>query len=189
MTWGLSQIVPMALVGGLGIVEAYASRLRRDDARSGDRGSLLAIILFIGGGYALAFGLWTQNRAPPPHLGTWALWAGAAVSLSGMALRLWSVATLGQYFTYTVKVSPDQKVVEAGPYRLLRHPSYTGGLLVAVGIGISLRYAWAPAILGLTNLVGYLIRIAVEEKALAEGIGEPYRAYMRRTRRLVPFVW
>ena len=189
MYWGPSQIVPMALIAGLWGVESYASRLRRDDVASRDRGSLWAIFLFIGGGYALAFGLWSQNRAPPPILGTWALWAGAAVAVGGMGLRAWSVATLGQYFTYTVKVSPDQKVVEVGPYRLVRHPSYTGGLLIAVGIGISLRYGLAPLFIGLPNLVGYLIRIQVEEKALAEAIGEPYRAYMRRTKRLIPLIF
>jgi len=96
---------------------------------------------------------------------------------------------LGQYFTYAVKVSSDQAVVEAGPYRLLRHPSYTEGLLTVIGIGLSMGYALAPVILGGVTLAAYLVRIAVEERALAEGIGEPYRAYMTRTKRLIPFVW
>src|SRR5258708_18512784 len=118
-----------------------------------------------------------------------ALWAGAAVALAGIFLRVWSVATLGRYFTYVVKVTGDQPVIETGPYRLLRHPSYAGALLTAVGIGLSLRYALAPVILGVVQFVAYSIRMGVEERALAEGIGEPYRAYMQRTKRIIPFVW
>ncbi len=184
---GASAWVPAVLVLLLFAVEQYAGRLRRADAPSKDRGSLWAIYLLIGGGYGLGFALW--RHPPPPWLGAWATWAGAALAVAGLAFRVWAVATLGQYFTYVVKVSPDQKVVDTGPYRWLRHPSYTGALAAALGIALSMRYAWALALVGVPNFVGYAIRIFVEEKALAEGIGEPYRAYMRRTKRLIPFVW
>jgi protein-S-isoprenylcysteine O-methyltransferase len=184
-----SQMLPSILVGVMMCGEIYANRLRRREAQRRDNGSLYVIYALIATGYGVAFGLWGARHAPPPHLGAWALWVGAVVTLSGVAFRLWSVITLGQYFTYVVRVSSDQKVVETGPYRLLRHPSYTGGLLAAIGIGLSLRYGLAPAITGLSSLLAYLIRIQVEERALAEGIGEPYRAYMTRTKRLIPFVW
>lgn len=184
-----NRYVPLILLVLMAGMELYAGRLRRADAERRDNGSLYVIYALIAGGYWAAFSLWGWRRAPQPWLGEWALWAGAAVSLGGIALRLWSVVTLGQYFTYVVRVSGDQKVVETGPYRLIRHPSYTGGLLTGIGIGLSLRLPLAPAIIGATSLLAYLIRIAVEEKALAEGIGEPYRAYMTRTKRLVPFLW
>ncbi|THD64729.1 isoprenylcysteine carboxylmethyltransferase family protein [Phenylobacterium sp.] len=186
--WSADKAVPVALIGLLMLLEAYANRQRRAGVASRDRGSLLAVVLLVGGGYWAAFAFW-YGAPPPPRLGVSALWAGAAVALSGMALRLWAVATLGRYFTYTVKVSPDQKVVDNGPYHLLRHPSYTGALLMALGIGLSLRYAWAPLLIAGPSLVGYLIRIRVEERALAEGIGAHYRYYMERTKRLIPFVW
>ncbi len=185
----VARIVPALLVATMGLGEAYANRRRRPEAEQRDRGSLYAIYALIGLGYWAAFGLWFTRHPPGPPLGPWATWVGAAVALGGIALRRWSVQVLGQYFTYVVRVSPDQKVVDTGPYRLLRHPSYTGGVLTAIGIGLSLRYALAPAIAGGASLLGYLIRIRVEEKALAEGIGEPYRAYMTRTKRLIPFVW
>jgi len=185
---GVDRIVPMVLVGLLVLLEMYASRRRRESEPSKDRGTLVAMYLLIGAAYGVGFSQW--GRGPPaPHLGAWALWVGAAIGLAGVALRLWSVAVLGQYFTYVVKVSPDQKVVETGPYRLIRHPSYTGALLIAVGIALSLRYAWALPIVVLPNLAAYLIRIPVEERALAQGIGEPYRAYMARTKRLIPHLW
>ena len=184
-----SRLVPLLLLAAMMAMEAYASRLRRAEAEQRDRGSFLVIYLLVGAGFFVALGLWGSGRAPGHRLGAWALWAGAAVTLTGVALRVWAIRTLGQYFTYVVKVTPDQKVVETGPYRLLRHPSYTGGLLTGVGIGLSLRYALGPAIIGAAMLAAYLVRIGVEETALAQGIGEPYRAYMARTKRLIPFIW
>jgi protein-S-isoprenylcysteine O-methyltransferase len=183
----LHRLVPLVLVLVMVGVELYAGQQRRADAPVRDRGSLYLIYALISVGYFVAF--WGWNRPPPPILPQEFVWLGGAVALAGFALRLWSVVTLGKYFTYVVKVSSDQNVVDTGPYRLIRHPSYTGALLAGVGIGLSLGYALAPAVIGLTSLVAYLVRIAVEEKALAEGIGAPYRAYMARTRRLIPFVW
>jgi protein-S-isoprenylcysteine O-methyltransferase Ste14 len=184
-----NRLVPIVLVALMMAMESYAGRVQRPDAERRDNGSLYVIYLLQLGGFATAFGLWGSGHAPPPRLGAWALWAGAAVELVGMALRVWAVKTLGQYFTYVVKVSPDQKVVDTGPYRLLRHPSYTGGALAGIGIGLSLRYGLGPVIIGGAMLASYLIRIAVEERALVGGIGEPYRAYMQRTKRLIPFIW
>jgi len=183
-----SLYVSYALLALMFGVEVYASRVRRTDAPRRFDPSFLPIILLIGGGYGLAFqlaGRWHYG----PRLGAWAVGAGTLLAVAGAALRVWSVATLGRYFTYVVQVSADQKVVEEGPYRLIRHPSYSGALLMGAGIGLATRYAYAPLIIVAASLAAYLIRIFVEERALAQGIGEPYRAYMRRTRRLVPFVW
>lgn len=187
--WPASRAVPLVLAGLLICTEIYASRVRRSEAKTRDRGSLLVIWGLIGISYWAVFAFWSYGRPPGPLLGSWALWAGAALALDGVALRVWSVATLGRYFTYVVKVTEDQPVIEAGPYRLLRHPSYAGALLTAIGIGLSLRFALAPLIVGVVQFIAYSVRMGVEERALAEGIGEPYRAYMRRTKRIVPYVW
>ncbi len=183
-----SRTVPLVLVALMILMEIYASRLSRSEAKTDDRGSLFAVWLLVGSGYAAAFSMWNGRLPVGPVLGVWAVWAGAALALAGMALRVWSIATLGRYFTYVVKVTPDQKVIEIGPYRLLRHPSYAGALLTGIGIGLSLRVAAAPSAIGVTSLAAYAIRMAVEERALAEGIGEPYRAYMARTKRLIPYL-
>ena len=184
-----SRYLPYGLMAVLVLVETYASRVRRSDAPRRFDPSFLPIILLIGGGYWLAVNLTYRWSPAAPNLGDWAVWTGAALTLAGAALRVWSVATLGRYFTYVVQVSADQQVVETGPYRLVRHPSYSGALLMGAGIGLSLRSPYAPLLIVGTSLLAYIIRIFVEERALAEGIGEPYRAYMRRTKRLIPFVW
>jgi protein-S-isoprenylcysteine O-methyltransferase Ste14 len=64
----------------------------------------------------------------------------------GIAIRQWAVMVLGRYFTTNVRVHPGQTVVEEGPYRWVRHPSYTGMLITFVGIGLALwnwgRWRW-----------------------------------------------
>ncbi len=115
--------------------------------------------------------------------------AGMAILLSGLVLRGWSIKTLGDYFTGTVMVSPDQPVITAGPYRVLRHPSYTGYLLANAGVGLaSANWAGLAAML-LLPLPFFLWRIRAEENALLATLGDSYRAYAAHHKRLVPLVW
>jgi protein-S-isoprenylcysteine O-methyltransferase Ste14 len=115
--------------------------------------------------------------------------AGLAVLLAGLVLRGWSFKTLGQYFTHTVMVSSDQPVIATGPYRVLRHPSYTGIILAGIGIGLA-SANWADlAGLLLLTLTPLLWRIHVEERALSMTLGDRYRAYAAQHKRLVPLVW
>jgi protein-S-isoprenylcysteine O-methyltransferase Ste14 len=114
---------------------------------------------------------------------------GIAFMLAGTALRFYSMAVLGRFFTYYVAVRDKQTVVEVGPYHYIRHPSYTGALMIFIGMGLALG-SWA-GLLALLTCVGiaYAYRISVEESVLAAALGEPYQQYMRRTRRLVPFLF
>ena len=115
--------------------------------------------------------------------------AGLVLLLAGIILRGWAFKTLGRYFTFTVMVSADQPVISAGPYRLLRHPSYTGLLLGCAGIGLASANWVALAGLTLLPLALLLWRIQVEENALLATLGEPYRRYAAQHKRLVPLVW
>ena len=132
-----------------------------------------------------------------PHLvpgaairpGTLAFAVGMVVLLGGIALRGWSFKTLGEYFTFTVKVSSDQPVVATGPYRLMRHPSYAGILLACAGIGLASANWVGLAGLVLLPLALILWRIHVEEIALLATLGDRYRSYALQHRRLVPLVW
>jgi protein-S-isoprenylcysteine O-methyltransferase Ste14 len=114
---------------------------------------------------------------------------GMVVLLAGIGLRAWSFRTLGQYFTFTVKVSPDQTVVSSGPYRLLRHPSYTGLMLITAGIGLASANWLALAVTTMMWLAMILWRIRIEEDALLGALGDSYRAYAAEHKRLVPLVW
>lgn len=112
---------------------------------------------------------------------------GLAVAVAGIALRWWAVLTLGRFFTIRVMTRPDQTVVENGPYRLVRHPSYTGALMTVLGILIC-SLNWLSLSCFFIALPGFAYRIRVEERALETAIGQPYRDYMRHTKRLIPFV-
>lgn len=96
---------------------------------------------------------------------------------------------LGQSFTGAVIVKPDQAVIEQGAYRYVRHPSYTAGALLFAGIGMALANWLSLAVLFLSTVLVYAYRVRVEESALVAVIGEPYRIYMRRTKRFIPFLF
>jgi protein-S-isoprenylcysteine O-methyltransferase Ste14 len=96
---------------------------------------------------------------------------------------------LGLYFTGNVKVVADQKVIQQGAYRWVRHPSYTGGMLMYLGTGLALTNWLSALILTALGAAGYAYRVRVEERALARTLGERYQDYMRRTKRFVPFVF
>ena len=114
---------------------------------------------------------------------------GLVITVGGVLLRGWSFKTLGEYFTFNVMVSSDQPVVTSGPYRLLRHPSYTGALLAEIGTGL-LYGNWAGlAVLILLTLAMILWRIRVEEKALFTGLDNEYSAYAAGRKRIVPLLW
>ena len=114
---------------------------------------------------------------------------GPIVMWTGLAVRIWAIVVLGKSFRTTVEVDTGQKVVDGGPYRWVRHPSYTGILLLMVGLG--LVYGNWPALAILLVLpAGVLIhRIFVEETVLTEVLGRAYSAYAARTKRLVPGLW
>jgi protein-S-isoprenylcysteine O-methyltransferase len=122
---------------------------------------------------------------PGPRVG---LLLGTGLLCAGGVLRRLCFRALGQYFTGAVTVSPDQPVVDRGPYRFVRHPSYTAGFLVFLGFGVALGSWLSIAFLFLLPAYVYRRRVLVEEAALLGTIGEPYRAYMSRTRRFIPFL-
>ena len=85
-------------------------------------------------------------------------------------------------------IAPDQHVIEAGPYRLIRHPSYTGLLITLLGFGLSTTNWLSLLVLMGCVLIGLCYRIHVEERVLQEHLGQQYQEYMQRTNRLIPFV-
>lgn len=118
-----------------------------------------------------------------------AVWIGLVLFWGGIFLRVWSFRTLGRYFTFTVQTSGDQPVIADGPYRLIRHPSYAGLLLVIMAVGLFIGNWWSLACLTVAVAGGLVFRIGVEERALIQSLGDGYRSYAATHKRLVPFVW
>jgi protein-S-isoprenylcysteine O-methyltransferase Ste14 len=114
--------------------------------------------------------------------------AGLALYILGQALRGWAIASLGDWFQGALVVQEGQRVVESGPYRVVRHPAYAGGILRAAGTGLVLDN-WLSLALLLVGMTAFVaVRIRREESVLVAGL-EPYSAYRGRTARLLPGIW
>jgi protein-S-isoprenylcysteine O-methyltransferase Ste14 len=155
-----------------------------------DKGSRVVLLFLILVGFLLGVPLAMRVPAAAIALAPDILfWLGLFLLYAGIALRFYAIAVLGAFFTTTVAIAPEQSVIEAGPYRRIRHPSYTGLLMSLLGLGLTLTSNWLSllVIMGCA-LIGFSYRIRVEERVLQEQLGQRYQAYMRRTKRLIPFV-
>jgi protein-S-isoprenylcysteine O-methyltransferase Ste14 len=163
--------------------------LRREGATKSDRGSFLLLMTCALAGLVVLVVAPKIAPAAVIRPAPVAFAAGLGLFVAGFGMRRWSEMTLGRYFTFTVMTSPDQSVVTTGPYRFVRHPGYTGVLLVVLGAG-AVSGNWI-GLAGWTLLVmlPLLYRIHVEETALLRALGEAYGSYAARHKRLVPLVW
>ena len=114
---------------------------------------------------------------------------GVALIVSGVAFRWYSIRVLGKYFSVQLGVQPDQTVMKDGPYRWVRHPSYTGSLITMLGFGLAFTNWLCLVSVPLIVFMGYVYRANVEERMLVAALGDPYREYMRDTKRFIPFVY
>jgi protein-S-isoprenylcysteine O-methyltransferase Ste14 len=138
----------------------------------------------------VAIGMWVAFLVPSTAItgGRIAVFVlGLVLMVAGMALRWYSIRVLGTSFTCEVSTRPGQEVVQAGPYRWVRHPSYAGGLITVLGVLVCC-INWLSLGALIVTLAGYAYRIRIEERALARDLGPAYRDYMRRTKRLIPFL-
>src|SRR5256885_7606843 len=111
---------------------------------------------------------------------------GLALLLGGIIIRWSAVLTLGKYFTGTVLIKHDHRLIRSGLYKHLRHPAYTGALVAHLGLGLSFSNWFSLALSFVPYLVAAGYRIHVEEQALSEAFGEEYLDYSRNTKRLIP---
>jgi protein-S-isoprenylcysteine O-methyltransferase len=151
-----------------------------------DRGSLrlLALVFPLSWWSAIALA-WV---APASFRSTGVYYAGLVCMVAGQVLRSWSIALLGRLFTVNVAVREGHRLIESGPYRILRHPSYTAILLVHLGIGLCMGNALSVVALVVPITMVLINRIRVEEDVLVSGL-ESYREYVRRTYRLIPGIY
>jgi protein-S-isoprenylcysteine O-methyltransferase len=159
-------------------------RSRRTGAKTQDRGSLVLIVLpaFVGIGLAC---LDIVLRPYTPFAPIWR-WLGLGLWALGLGIRQWAIAVLGRFFTIDVSIHGEHKLIQDGPYRLLRHPSYTGFALILLGMALMTGKPLAIALMLLPPFLGLLWRIRVEEGALRQAFGEVFDEYSRHTWRFIP---
>jgi protein-S-isoprenylcysteine O-methyltransferase Ste14 len=166
---------------------SQAIKLRRGASRAGVVGELVFRVLFVGGILVLPLTRAVLPGAALDGAGVFVL--GLVVGSLGLLLRWWSFASLGRYFTIVVKTSPGQAVISRGPYRVLRHPSYTGLLAAVLGCGLMLGN-WVGAASSFLVVLGALVfRLLREERAMTDTLGDAYLDFARDRARLVPFLW
>ncbi|MGH7982884.1 MAG: methyltransferase family protein [Candidatus Udaeobacter sp.] len=186
----------MSLPLQLGLVYLISEFLltvtRRSRSRTGtkqDQSTLRVLWLIIVA--SVAAGIYMASHWPTaalPH-GRMFAFVGVVLFVAGLLLRWWAIITLGRFFTVDVTIEKDHELVERGPFRTLRHPSYTGVLLAFVGFALSLRN-WAALLVVLLPIgTAFIHRMNVEEDALSRALGRRYADYMKRTKRLVPFLY
>ena len=175
--WLLSELV----IGGI----IPRSRRHGTPIRYEDRSSRLLISLSMFLSLMIAFLFAASGIASLP---SGAFYLGIGLMIAGILLRQWSIAVLGRYFSRTVGVQEGQAVVDRGPYRLVRHPAYTGSLLTMVGLGFVLQSWGAVLVLIAFFGVAFGYRIHVEEAVLTSKLGDEYVAYAKKTKRLIPYV-
>jgi len=155
-----------------------------------DRGSLALLWIIISGSCYLAFSL--EYAKPSLSLGILIAPArvlGVLLFAAGLAIRWYAIIYLGRFFTVNVAIASDHELIDGGPYRYVRHPSYSGALMAFVGLGLCIGNWASIFLITLPILLAFLWRIGVEEAALLNGLGDRYRAYMGRTKRLIPGVY
>ncbi|MDQ3284095.1 MAG: isoprenylcysteine carboxylmethyltransferase family protein [Acidobacteriota bacterium] len=165
-----------------------AKRSRSGESSRKDRASL--ILLWIGITASVYFAIALQrHRATEMPGGIATFYAGIAILLLGVVLRWIAIITLWRYFTVDVAIRHDHRIISHGIYSIVRHPSYSGAVLSFAGFGIALRNWASLVILTLGALFAFSYRIAIEERALVEAFGEEYRAYAKKTKRLIPGIY
>ena len=174
------------------ISEVLLTVTRRSRSHTGtrqDRSTLRILWLVIMASVTVGVLLtayWPEVAMPPWRI---LAWASVALFLAGLLLRWWAIITLGRFFTVDVTIEQDHELVERGPFRMLRHPSYSGVLLAFLGFALSLRNWAAFLAVLLPILAAFIYRMKVEETALSRALGSSYETYMGRTKKLIPFVY
>jgi protein-S-isoprenylcysteine O-methyltransferase Ste14 len=115
-------------------------------------------------------------------------WSGVALTVAGHAFSVWARIHLGKYWSGTVALKVDHKIIDTGPYALVRHPIYTGLLTSALGSAIAA--GTKEAFVGLFIMIaGYIVKWKREEKIMLSEFGAAYADYMKRTKVIVPFLY
>lgn len=147
--------------------------------------ALAAILLLARTGIARPLSHSLDARLWSPHLATGLV--ADALALAGLAVALWARRTLGGNWSAEVVIREGHELIERGPYARVRHPIYSGMILMVLGAAM-LSGALAGFVLALALALGFWLKARQEERLLTRQFPEAYPAYMRRTKALIPGV-
>jgi protein-S-isoprenylcysteine O-methyltransferase Ste14 len=207
----LGRLGPPHLAAAMAVLLLYAVQAevrfgksaRASKPGEADRGSTRAISLAVivpvlGLVFAIEAAKFPDTRAlaffgpssPAAMPGMPALaWLGVAIGALGLPLRLWAVLTLRHRYTRTLLVHENHAIERNGPYRFVRHPGYLGSLLTMTGIALATGNAAVLVLSLVATFAAYAHRIRAEDAMLVAAFGDPYEAYRREVKALIPFLW
>jgi len=165
------------------------TRWNRRSALPRDRGSRALLWCAIGAGIAAGTGLQATTSAAIRIPEPWLLGASLLLLVGGLVIRWAAILTLGRFFSTSVAIQQDHRLVRTGLFRLVRHPSYSGLLLLFLGMGLSFGNWLSFAVIVVPFLAALLYRIHVEESSLVEALGQDYVEYCRSTKCLLPGIF
>ena len=156
----------------------------------GDRYSALAInaMIFVAAGIAVIHFL-VRPLDLRSAIRPVAVIAGVLLAVAGLSFRIWSIRTLGKCFTATVKINSDHELIETGPYRFVRHPSYLGATVAVTALPIVYGAWWVVPFTLIALFVAYSYRVRIEDSALRGRFGEAYEKYVQRTGAIFPRIF
>ena len=170
---------------GLLAAQPVMSARESTENRRTDRNTMWLILAMSAFGQVVSLVEWAYLGGAPAQFDAFAM-LGALLMLGGLAFRVWAIRTLDRAFSATVQIKQDQQLITSGPYRWLRHPSYTGAWALMVGVAL-LFHSWAGLlIMGPGMLWVYARRIDTEETTLETAFGQAYSDMKRTTWRMLP---
>ena len=180
------------LTGALAVSGYHRKRARGKApiARAAEPRWLIAARLAISLPFLIVFLTWLVR--PPVvawatmPVGNWIRWLGLGIGLAAIVLVQWVLRNLGANVSETVLTKSGHELVESGPYRWVRHPLYSTGLLLLLALSLMAANWFMLAWTGIAACFFRLVVTPIEEQRLIDAFGDRYRAYQARTGRLLP---
>lgn len=184
----ITRTIAIVTIGAWFLLEFVQGLRHRAGGKRQDRGSYVLLVAcifsaFVIALYSTADSTFSIAGQPIPFI------VGVVAAWGGIVLRFAAFRALGRYFTFHVETRPGQPVIATGPYRLLRHPSYTALWLILIGFALMCGTWIAVAATVLLPAIGFAVRIRVEETALKAELGHAYVEFAATRKRLIPFIW
>lgn len=176
------------LYGFFEVFMNFRQRRKSNVKISKDEGSLWLLYGLITVGYTLSFAIGATKIGRVYPWNTFFI-VGMALFTIGLVIRIHSILTLRQYFTYSVTKVEKHTIITNGLYKFIRHPGYLGQLIIFVGISTSISNWLSILVMMFPVTLGYLYRIKVEEKFMADQFGDSYKNYQERTKKIIPMVY
>src|SRR5580658_3107018 len=190
MLWFYESFFPVAwtaflLYWGIRAVKTKSIQ-RREPAASRILRALLLLIVIVLLSTTLIPLDWLYLQLWPT--GIWLFWIGAAVTVAGLLFAVWARQHLASNWSSSITIKQGHELITTGPYRLIRHPIYTGILTGFLGTAIALAQV-RGFIAFVLVLLGFLTKLRMEEQWMRSQFGETYATYAHRTAALVPYLF